>query len=171
MPNLGDTARGKDIGKSDRLYIWAACPDCDNSRWVVSIYGEPKSKFCKHCNPKHQPHYSHGRRTKEGYVYLLIPQESPYAKMRIASGLVLEHRLVMATYLGRCLSPEEIVHHKNGVRDDNRLANLELMPSQREHLPTMGMQKRILELEREILKQQRLIIYLLRSNQKANTQI
>lgn len=65
-----------------------------------------------------------GRKRQNGYVYVYAP-EHPAARQRY----VMEHRLVMEALLGRYLQPEETVHHKNGVRDDNQLENLELWSS------------------------------------------
>jgi hypothetical protein len=59
----------------------------------------------------------------DGYRWTYRPDHPNSYK---STGSILEHRLVMSTHLGRPLRPEEEVHHKNGVRDDNQLENLEL---------------------------------------------
>src|SRR3990167_4252723 len=57
---------------------------------------------------------------KNGYIWLRKP-DHPNAN---SHGMVAEHRLIMARVLGRSLFPWENVHHRNAVKDDNRIENL-----------------------------------------------
>lgn len=54
-------------------------------------------------------------KNKEGYILIWDSEKKRY---------VPEHRAFMEQYLGRKLSKEEDVHHKNGIKDDNRIDNL-----------------------------------------------
>jgi len=65
-------------------------------------------------------------RYEDGYKVLSIRPDSPYWLMSNA-GTIREHRLIMAQDLGRCLDTDEVVHHLNGIRDDNRRENLQLL--------------------------------------------
>ncbi|MEM3041212.1 MAG: HNH endonuclease signature motif containing protein [Nitrososphaerota archaeon] len=60
---------------------------------------------------------------KDGYVRILVPDWPSATK----DGYVLEHRYVMEKALGRILKENEQIHHKNGIKDDNRLENLEIL--------------------------------------------
>lgn len=77
-----------------------------------------------------------GRKVRQdGYVLARLYPGDPFFEMASKNGYIMEHRLVMARHLGRYLQPFpfEVINHKNGIRNDNRIENLELT-SQSEHL-------------------------------------
>ena len=89
-------------------------------------HGLPRSLRCHKCGGLH----GKGRRRNhdgQGYISLILHPDDPWVGMGNARRHVLEHRLIMAKSLGRLLTRNEQVHHKNGIRDDNRLENLELL--------------------------------------------
>jgi YHS domain-containing protein len=53
--------------------------------------------------------------------------KSKYKWVTINDKNYIEHRILMEKYLKRKLAKDEVVHHKNGIRDDNRIENLQIM--------------------------------------------
>jgi len=69
-------------------------------------------------------HWKGGRSvTDSGYVRI---SKAGHPAATSNGSYVPEHRLVMEEALGRYLEDHETVHHLNGVRDDNRIENLQL---------------------------------------------
>lgn len=86
---------------------------------------------------KNSPHWKGKRIGQHGYVLVYRPGH-PCARK---CGHVLEHRLIIEKQIERHLFPWEIVHHINGIRDDNRIENLELLPAEKHNLKTQELHK------------------------------
>ena len=77
------------------------------------------------------PAWKGGRFTeKRGYVNVWVP-DHPYANK---SGYIREHRLVMENHIGRYLTKDEVVHHKDENPSNNDISNLELYEKNITHL-------------------------------------
>ena len=96
-----------------------------------------KARYTKAAAGPEHPLWKTGKhKNKLGYVIINI-HKLPKEDIKLVTSMarakrsnndqeVLEHRLVMAKHLGRPLKRAETVHHLNGLRDDNRIENLEL---------------------------------------------
>lgn len=113
--------------------VW--CRPCNTRRMQEKARGAPHKVGCDcpQCRTKHQwgernPSWRGGRqRSPQGYILVNLPPDHRFREMgQTNNRVVFEHRLVMAEYLGRPLIRRETVHHRNGIKDDNRIENLEL---------------------------------------------
>jgi len=75
---------------------------------------------------------------QEGRVLVRKPSHPHVRK----NGYVFRSHIVMEKILGRYLKPEEVVHHKNKILDDDRPENLELFISKSEHISFHFQQRR-----------------------------
>lgn len=103
---------------------------CENMSKVR--IGKPLSEETKRkMKGRKSSNWKGGRQKRlDGYVTIHQPTH-PFC---IRNSYVYEHRLVMEKHLGRYLKPEEVVHHINGMPDDNRLENLQLFKNNSEHM-------------------------------------
>lgn len=127
------------------------CPKClicgkDTKRQTGRMYCSLKCKGISRRGEKH-PLWKGGIRSQsEGYIYIFNPQHPLHG----SGGYVLEHRLVMEKHLGRYLTKQEVVHHINNKKNDNRIENLLLLSGQDEHLAVHQFLKKFRRIKNQV---------------------
>jgi hypothetical protein len=155
MPIIGETCHAYNIGKLGKsIHIYWPCPQCGYERWIEkhALIKGKTGGLCLLCWAEALARQNTGMiRTAEqrskmgargarngawkggrfksggGYIELYLAPDDFFYPMADSNNRVKEHRLIMAKYLGRCLHKWEIVHHRNHIKDDNRIDNLELL--------------------------------------------
>jgi len=158
-PRLGEIKSSKQLGKNyAKRMMWCACIACGKERWVTLKNGEPAAQKCRECADKARQGtganciFWKGGRTKHqrDYIEIKVYPDDFFYPMAFKSGYILEHRLVMAQHMNRCLLSWEVVHHRNGQKQDNRLENLQLLPSNAQHLPDSLTKAKVSRLEHRV---------------------
>lgn len=113
---------------------------CGGSIRVVPVYTTYAENFtgqcrqCAHAYDRSGTWTGGRKKSRAGYILVKLPPNHPFFSMAHKSdGHVLEHRLVVAESIGRPLRDDEIVHHINGKKDNNRLENLQLFARHEYH--------------------------------------
>ncbi len=154
MTEIGEIKLAKELGKggtASNRFIWQQCRICNKPRWVQFVKGKPVHDICLRCAHSGTRHirWAGGRNNNgKGYIRIWLPSNDFFYSMADCHGYVLEHRLVMAQSLKRCLHPWEVVHHINHIKTDNRFENLQLSSEDR-HCQFTLLETKIRKLEAE----------------------
>ena len=104
-------------------------------------YDAPVDRRFKYCSAKCMnkrvgelaPGWKGGRSVNErGYVIVLVHNHP-----RAHNNKIYEHTIVAEKILGRYMLPDEVVHHRNGNKGDNRTSNIQIM-TRSEHMKLHG---------------------------------
>lgn len=108
-----------------------------------------KEKICNNCNITYKSTHKYFCKScyEDGRQYLVVKTDDKVNKIKNIryikdsgyvlihrpdhpnshkNGYILEHTFIVSEHIGRPLKKGENIHHINGIRDDNRIENLEL---------------------------------------------
>jgi hypothetical protein len=131
----------KEFRRSKRtIYRWIQDGDLKNTRTIHDIHlidiielknflKKRKKQFDLYRKKPFQPSRPEGDRRTDpaGYVWIYIKNQKGKISAR------KEHRVIMEEILGRPLHRWEHIHHKNGLKNDNRPENLEIVINTKHH--------------------------------------
>jgi hypothetical protein len=132
-------ACGKEFTRNAHNQIY--CQDCRLAFRTCSLCGKVAADngqttyhLCFSCESRLRigentsvtgPNWKGGRVNREGYVGIYCPD---HPRATATCTYVMEHILVWEEAHGQPLPDGWVIHHKNGIRDDNRIENLLAMP-------------------------------------------
>ena len=151
-------------GKTKRIYYVFNCENCGKriEKRKDTYYSDAKKHnnkyLCRSCSAIN----FNGYENEKGYIiryYKSFPKKywNILEKMCKNNNQIAEHRAIMAIYINRPLKENEIVHHLNHNKKDNRIENLEIMSSGEHthfHLMTLAEENKKLIKQLEELKKE-----------------
>jgi hypothetical protein len=112
---------------------------------VISEAARKAVSEANSCNYNGLNGYGHTKVHNRGYILAYVPKH-PHAHK---DGYVMMHTVIMERHIGRYLNDNEVVHHINHDKTDNRIENLMLM-DKKEHM-SMHMKERQAKRRNDIL--------------------
>jgi len=120
------------------LSLWEKRRWCNKA--CMAAARAPAEQACERCGKVYRPTFSR----KRGHKFCSIecanvgkPIKGPYRKMRDGDRVRAVHRVTKEREVGRPLTTEEVVHHRDEDKQNNDPANLEIMSNSdhsREHM-------------------------------------
>ena len=130
--------------KSKTIKHFNKCEVCGNDYQVKKSHKSKRKTCSRLCGAKYKSiiysnegnpmygirgenskHWKGGNRNSN-YGYKMIYDDDIENKSRKSDRYHLEHRFIMSRHIGRPLKKEELVHHRNGIKTDNSIENLEI---------------------------------------------
>jgi hypothetical protein len=128
-PRRGQERRDGDVGADRPLRRAGPCEvaDCDRRRYARGYCGAHYKRLVLtgDVRPEDPIRIVDGQGW-ENHGYWVVAASEDERSLSRGERELAQHRLVMARHLGRSLEIDEVVHHLNGDRRDNRIENLEL---------------------------------------------
>lgn len=120
----------EDYESNHRQYCSLHCAAKSRTVWNKGLKTGRLSAETKQKMMGRKNSWKGGRINRAGYVAIFQPNHPKASSI----GYVREHILVMEKHIGRYMANGEVIHHLDGIKDNNKIENLHLFGTQGEHM-------------------------------------